>query len=95
VDEFIDEAITVETEDLTTAPHAFVWRGVRYTVAEVIKAWQDWHTPAYAKHAQKWMHRRHRNYYVVRTTDDQVFELYFDRAFGRRKWMLYKRQTKT
>jgi hypothetical protein len=93
LDEFIDEAITVESEASTTAPRTFVWRGVRYEVAEVIKMWQDWHTPSYAKHAQKWMHRRHRNYFVVRTTEGQIFELYFDRAFGRQDWVLYKRQT--
>lgn len=95
MDEFIDETITVEREAFTTAPRAFVWRGVRYAVAEVLQAWQAWHTPPYAKYAKKWMHRRHRNYFIVRTTDDQVFELYLDRAFGRREWVLYKRRTQT
>ena len=91
VDEFIDEAITVEYAELTTSPTALVWRGTRYEVAEVVKAWQDWHTPAFAKHAQRWMHRRHRNCFVVRTTDGQLFELYFDRGSGKREWILFKK----
>jgi hypothetical protein len=94
VDEFIDEAITVDCEQLTTHPKTFVWREKRYAVAEVIKAWQDWHTPAFAKHAQGWMHRRHLNCFIVRTTDHQVFELYFDRGFGKRDWILFKRRAK-
>ena len=93
MDEFIDEAIVVESEELTTAPKAFVWRSVRYEVAEVIKMWQDWHTPPGAKHAQRWMHRRHRNCFVVRTTGGEIFELYLDRGSGKRDWILFKRQT--
>jgi hypothetical protein len=93
VDEFIDEPITVESEELTTAPKTFVWRGDKYYVAEVIKSWQDWHTPSFADHARQWMHRRHRNCFIVRTTDSQVFEMYLDRSPGKRDWVLYKRQT--
>lgn len=92
-DEFIDEAITVQAAELTTAPKSFVWRGARYQVTEVVKAWQDWHTPPGAKHAQRWMHRRHRNCFIVRTNDGQLFELYLDRGAGKRDWVLYKRMT--
>jgi hypothetical protein len=93
VEEFIDEPIEVESEELTTAPQSFVWRGQPFQVAKVVKAWQDWRIPSYAKHAQKWMHRRHRNCFVVRTTDGQTFEMYLDRASGKREWMLLKRIT--
>jgi hypothetical protein len=93
VDEFIDEPITVESEELTTAPKTFVWRADKYHVAEIIKSWQDWHTPSFADHARQWMHRRHRNCFIVRTTDNQVFEMYLDRGSGKRDWVLYKRQT--
>jgi len=93
VDEFIDEPIAVESEELTTAPKSFVWRDVRYEVAEVVKMWQDWHTPPFADHARSWINRRHRNCFVVRTTDGQLFEMYLDRGSGKRDWILYKRQT--
>jgi hypothetical protein len=93
VDEFIDEPIIVDSQELTTAPKTFVWRETQFQVAEVLKAWQDWHTPSYADHARSWVHRRHRNYFIVRTTDGQVFEMYLDRGSGKRDWVLYKRQT--
>ena len=93
MDEFIDEPIMVDYEELTTAPKTFVWRGDTYTVAEVIKSWQDWHTPPHADHARRWMHRRHRNCFIVKTTDGQTFEMYLDRGSGKRDWVLYKRQT--
>jgi hypothetical protein len=92
VDQFIDEAITVEADE-TTQPKSFVWRGVRYEVMEVLKVWQDWHTPSFAKHAKGWIHRRHRNCFVVRTAGDEIFELYLDRGSGKRDWILFKRQT--
>jgi len=93
VDEFIDEPIEVEYDSIQFGPTAFVWRSARYQVAQVLEAWQDWRTPASAPHARGWRHRRHRNYYTVRTTDGQVFELYLDRAGGRRDWVLLKRRT--
>ena len=92
MDEFIDEPIEVESEPRSSNPKSFVWRGARYDVAEVVQAWQDWRVPEFAKHARGWLHRRHRNCFVVRTTDAQVFELYLDRGFGKRDWVLFKRR---
>ena len=88
---FISEPIRVEYDREKMGPTSFVWRGTRYDVAEVVEAWQDWSVPDYA-HVHGWIHRRHRNYYVVRTTDDQVFELYLDRPPGRRDWVLLKQR---
>ena len=88
---FISEPITVEYDTEKMGPTSFVWRGTRYDVAEVVQEWQDWSVPDYA-HVRGWIHRRHRNYYVVRTTDDHVFELYLDRPPGRRDWVLLKQR---
>lgn len=93
VGEFISESIQVEYSKEKLAPTSFVWRGQHYDVAEVLQEWQDWHTPAYAAHARGWIHRRHRNYYVVRTIDEHIFELYLDRPPGRREWVLLKQKT--
>ncbi|MCW5848514.1 MAG: hypothetical protein KIT87_00240 [Anaerolineae bacterium] len=90
-EEFISEPIEVEYSQERMMPTAFVWRGDRYTVAEVLQEWQDWGIPNYA-HVHGWIHRRHRNYYVVRTTDEKVFELYLDRPPKRREWILLKRR---
>ncbi|MBI5649235.1 MAG: hypothetical protein HZC40_02125 [Chloroflexi bacterium] len=92
MDEFIDEPIQVESEPRMSNPKTFTWRGASYQVAEVMQAWQDWSVPAFAKHARGWLHRRHRNCFVIRTTDDQIFELYLDRGFGKRDWVLLKRR---
>lgn len=90
-DDFIDEAISVEYDADKMVPTAFTWRRERYVVAEVLRAWQDWSTGGYA-HARGWIHRRHRNYYLVATADGQVFELYLDRGAKRRTWVLLRRR---
>lgn len=89
--EFIDEPITVNYDSDLLRPISFTWRSGHYQIAEVLKAWQDWRMPASSRHARGWRHRRHRDYYEVRTTDGQVFLLYLDRAGGRRVWVLLKR----
>jgi hypothetical protein len=89
--QFIDEPIEVEYDRIRLGPTAFTWRSVRYEIAEILEARQDYHTPEYAAHARGWLHRRHRNYYTVRTTGGQAFEIYLDRAGGRRQWVLLKR----
>jgi len=93
MDEFIDEPIRVESEARTRQPKSFAWRGAQYVVAEVVQAWQDWRVPEFAAHARGWLHRRHRNCFVVRTTSDETFELYLDRGFGKRDWVLLKKIT--
>lgn len=87
---FIDEPVKVEYETARVGPTAVVLNGVRRPVSKVIREWQDYHTPAYADHAQGWLHRRHRNYYLVRLDNGDVVELYLDRAGGRRDWVLLK-----
>lgn len=76
-------------------PVAFRWENREYTVAEVVSRWFDYGFGADPRPRPKWWQRRHRNYYRVRTTDGQVFELYFDRGTSakhpeRRKWVLYR-----
>ena len=72
-------------------PSAFVWRGEEYTVAEVVHAWPDW---GFAQGAMQrnWRSRRHRNYFRVRTTSGEVYELYLDRGTkpGHQVWYLYQ-----
>ena len=43
----------------------------------------------------KWWQRHHRNYYRVKTTQGEVFEIYYDRGTKlehpeRKKWFLYR-----
>ena len=89
--QFIDEPVTVDYQSAAVGPTSLTWRGERSTVAAVVRAWVDFRTPAYADHARGWLHRRHRNYYVLRLENGEVVEVYLDRAGGRRDWVLLKR----
>jgi hypothetical protein len=71
-------------------PVAFLWRGERFAVTEMLAEWHDYSrrgrmadnmTPAHAQAAE----RRGslgvgRDYYTVRTEGGRIFTLYFDRA---------------
>ncbi len=89
--QFVDEPIAVEYDAERFGPRSLTWRARRYHVEEILQAWQDFHTPEYADHARGWLHRRHRNYYLVRVAGGSVFEIYLDRAGGQRTWVLLKR----
>jgi hydroxyacylglutathione hydrolase len=89
--QFVDEPIAVEYGGARFGPRSLTWRSRVYPVEQVLREWQDFQTPAYAGHARGWLHRRHRNYYLVRTTSGEVLELYLDRAGGQRTWVLVKR----
>lgn len=87
---FVDEPVEVEYETAREGPRSVTWRGRKAGVTEIIRAWQDYSTPAYADHARGWLHRRHRNGYVLRLDSGQVVEVYLDRGSGRRVWILLK-----
>lgn len=89
--QFVDEPIEVDYGGARFGPRTLTWRSRVYPVQEVLREWQDFHTPAYADHARGWLHRRHRNYYVVRVAGGEVLEVYLDRAGGQRTWVLLKR----
>jgi hydroxyacylglutathione hydrolase len=89
--QFVDEPIAVEYGGARFGPRSLTWRSRVYQVEEVLREWQDFHTPAYADHARGWLHRRHRNYYLVRAAGEEVLEVYLDRAGGQRTWVLLKR----
>ncbi len=90
-------------------PDGFVWEGRTYRVAEVLREWHDYHLRGrsrafYVKergsYRAKAAERRGtwgvgRDYYRVRTTEGEVFDLYYDRAPhgpGQRKgaWFLWR-----
>lgn len=86
----ISESIVVEMREGAGGllePGAFTWRGDRYEVARVLQAWFDTGFVA-GERTRTWYRRRHRNCYRVEATDGRVYELYLDRAGGRRDWVL-------
>lgn len=93
---FIGEAIIVSfdhpplLEKKPDCPDAFLWRGEKFRVAELLEAWVDFNRrgrmarnmqPQHAAVASRrgsWGVGRY--FFRVRTDKDQVFELYYDRA---------------
>ncbi len=90
--QFISEQIRVTTDGEIKQPVSFIWKGTEYQVTEIILSWFDWGFPPGASQ-RDWRTRRHRNYYRVRTSSGELFELYLDRATpsGNSEWFLYQR----
>jgi hypothetical protein len=93
--EFIGREIEVTVGGEVKAPVAFRLGGQEHKVAEVLDGWQD-HGFGQAEPLRKnWRLRHHRNYYRVRTSEGQVFEIYMDRGSvkhpERRRWYVYRK----
>jgi hypothetical protein len=93
--EFIGREIEVTVGGETKAPVAFRLGDQEHEIAEILDAWQD-HSFGLAEPLRKnWRLRHHRNYYRVKTSEGQVFEIYLDRGSvkhrERRRWYVYRR----
>jgi hypothetical protein len=89
---FVGEKIAVETDGAIKQPVSFHWRGKEHRIAEVLLSWFDWGFPAGSKQ-RDWKARRHRNYFRVRTTAGDLFEIYLDRGSKRGPgvWYLFQK----
>jgi hypothetical protein len=86
---FISEK--VEVEGRVIEPEAFVWRGERFVVAEILSVGQDSSQPAGTKTSRlSWKTRRHRTWVRVKTDAGRVFDLACDRGprGERREWRI-------
>jgi hypothetical protein len=95
VGEFIGQPIEVQQAGDIKTPVGFRLGNTEYEVAEVLESWQD-HGFGLAEPLKKnWRLRHHRNYYRVRTSSGELFEIYLDRGSlkhpERRRWYLYRR----
>ena len=89
----ISERIEVEFDDSSGGlkqPTAFVWRGQRHVIREVLSAWVDSGFGA-GEVTRTWYRRRHRNYYRVETDEGELYEIYLDRGGSKREWVLARR----
>lgn len=88
---FIGQSIDVTTDGEVKEPVSFTWKGRDYDIEEILLSWMDWGFPQSASQ-RDWRNRRHRNYYRVRTTSGQIFEIYHDRgpAGGTDDWYLFQ-----
>ncbi|NLE43691.1 MAG: hypothetical protein GX620_03120 [Chloroflexi bacterium] len=111
---FIGELITVEfdktalIEKKQGRPDRFTWRDETYEVVELLSEWHDYGrrgrmaTNMRPSHAATATRRGSwgvgRDYYRVRTSDERIFDIYYDRApkgTDQRKgnWFLYREMT--
>lgn len=95
--QFIGREIQVTTGGELKAPIAFTLGAQTYTISEIILAWSDHgFGPSAAGRKKRWWQRRHRNYYRVKTSQGEVFEIYFDRGANLkhpelRKWYAHSK----
>lgn len=77
---FLDRPIAVVTTGEVRVPASFVLDGREYQVAEVLSEWPDYGYGSIPLQRRHWWQRRHRNYYLLRTGEGRVFEVYHERG---------------
>ncbi|MFH1032082.1 MAG: DUF6504 family protein [Chloroflexota bacterium] len=95
VPQFFGKEISVTVSGEVKAPTSFRVDDREYTISEIIEAWPDYGFGRSPLRRKRWWHRHHRNYYRVKTTTGDVFEIYYDRGTNlenpeRKKWFLYR-----
>jgi hypothetical protein len=94
--QFIGKEIEVVTGGEIRAPVSFTLEGRQYQIAEILEYWPDHGYGRTPPKRARWYQRRHRNYYRVRTTGGETYEIYYDRGTGLdhpefKKWFLTRR----
>jgi len=92
---FFGKEIKVTTGEGVKEPLSFTLDGREYTVKEVVDFWPDYGFSA-GETSKTWRTRHHRNYYRVKTTGDEIYEMYYDRGTNLkhpefRRWFLTRR----
>ena len=93
---FFGQEIQVNVEGEVRQPVSFRLEGKDYVVGQILATWADHGFGSNPPRRRKWWQRHHRNYYRVRTTEGEVFEIYYDRGVSLknstyRKWYVSRR----
>lgn len=94
--QFFSQEIKVAlTDEVVPVPASFRLGEQEHLITEIVEAWSDYGFGQAPLRRKKWWQRRHRNYYRVKTADNEVFEIYYDRGTNlkhpeRKKWFLYR-----
>jgi len=93
VREFIGEEVQVEfrQEVGRKVPVSWFRHGRRYDVERILASWEDHGFGSGGPAQKRWWQRRHRSYFLVASTEGEVYELYWDRKSPSRPWVLSKR----
>ncbi len=94
--EFIGRDISVTVGGEVKTPVSFKLDKKEYLIDEVLDSWPDYGFSRTNSRTKKWYQRRQRNYYHVKTTEGEVYEIYYDRGVslknpGYKKWFLTRK----
>jgi len=93
--QFFGQEIEVTVSGEVKVPVSFQLGEQEYVILEIIEAWQDHGFGRDSSRRHRWWQRHHRNYYRVKTTQGEIFEIYYDRGTSleqakRQKWFLHR-----
>ena len=91
--QFISRQIKVITGGEVKVPTSFRLGKQEYIIAEILESWPDYGFGISALRRKRWWQRHHRNYYRVKATTGEIFEIYYDRGTSlshqeMKKWFL-------
>ena len=94
--QFFSQEIKVTVGGEVKTPTSFCLDDQTYLISEIIAAWPDYGFGQTALRRPKWWQRHHRNYYQVKTTEGEIYEIYHDRGTNLehpelKKWYLYRK----
>jgi hypothetical protein len=89
---YFGRQIEVVTGGDVKTPVSFRLDGCDYIIAEILESWPDYGFSR-SETSRTWKTRHHRNYYRVKTTAGEVYEMYYDRGTNLKhpefkKWFL-------
>ena len=93
---FFGQEIQVTVGGDIKIPTAFKLADREYLISEIVQERQDHgFGPTASGHRKRWWQRRHRNYYLVKTLEGELFEIYYDRGTNLnhpelKKWILHR-----
>ena len=93
---YFGRQIEVTTGGDVKVPVSFRLDDREYIIVEVLESWPDHGFGSSAAGRKRWWQRHHRIYYRVKTSDGEVYEMYYDRGVSLdhpefKKWFLTQR----
>jgi hypothetical protein len=80
VPQFIGRQVNVTTEGEVRVPVSFRLDEREYLITDILDSWHDYGFGKSPARRRRWWQRHHRTYYRVKTTEGDIFEIYFDRG---------------
>jgi hypothetical protein len=93
---FFGRQIEVTTGGDVRVPISFRLDERDYVIGEILESWPDHGFGKSSAGRKRWWQRHHRNYFRVKTTDGEIYEIYYDRGTSLshpelKKWFLTRR----